>query len=191
MAAIAIPFLVSGAARRPPADSATASAAGSTPSPAREKELEAAVARNPQDLEARIELARVYLAQKNLKNAWKQTQEALRLSPGDPRALTYEGLIRVAAGQPEAAVGPLRAAIAKKPDLLEARLQLAYAYLRMNLTTEAEATIAAATERFPDKSESINQLLAKMQRQVAQERPSADGKRSEASSGEANPDMQR
>jgi hypothetical protein len=62
------------------------------PSDAREAQLEATVARHPEDIEIRLELAKAYLVKQNLKAAWRHTQEILRRSPGDARALTYEGL---------------------------------------------------------------------------------------------------
>ena len=178
MAVLAVAFLLSsGSPRQKPNFSTPAGSARGAPAAStdQEKNLQAAVARNPRNVEARLELARAYLKRRSLKEAWRETKEALRLSPGDARALTYEGLIHLNAGQPEAAVGPLKAAIEKNPDLIEPRLQLAYAYIRLSLPANADATIAAATERFPNKSESIHRLAVKMRQQIRQDRGAPGG----------------
>jgi Flp pilus assembly protein TadD len=171
MVVLAAAFLMSsGSSRRQPGSSTPAGSSRDTPAAptGAEKDLQAAIARNPEDVEARLELARAYLKRRNLKEAWRETKEALRLSPGDARALTYEGLIRLNAGQPEAAVRPLKAAIEKNPDLIEPRLQLAYAYIQLSRPAEADATIAAAAERFPNKSDSIHRLAVKMRADIEQ-----------------------
>ncbi|MEP6993786.1 MAG: tetratricopeptide repeat protein [Acidobacteriota bacterium] len=149
--------------------------AGDASSVAEETQLKVAVARSPEDVEMRLELARVYLLKQNLNAAWSETQEALKRSPGDARALTYEGLIRLANGQPEVAIGLLKQAIANKPGLVEAHLQLAFAYVRLGRLPDAEATIAAASSRFPEKAATMSELLRRMREQVAQEKRSAAG----------------
>ena len=137
---------------------------------ARERQLKAVLARDPGDLDARLELARIYLDRQDLRSAWKETRQVLEREPQNPLALTYEGLVRIGAGQPESSLEPLQKAIATKPDLLEAYLQLAFAYLRLDRIRDAEATIAAASSRFPDKAASLQGWLLKKQREVTQER---------------------
>jgi len=136
---------------------------------ARQAQLKAAVARNPEDVEARLELARVYLIKKDLKAAWEETREVLKRSPDDPRGLTYLGVIRSTSGQPEIAVTLFQRAIAKQPDLLEAHLQLAHAYVRLDREPDAEAALAAASRRFPEKAAMLDRLLDRWRRQAGQE----------------------
>lgn len=142
---------------------------------AREAQLKAAVARNPEDVETRLELVRVYLVRQDFKAAWEETRTVLERSPEDARALTYMGVIRSAAGQPEVAVTLFRRAIAKKPDLLEAYLQLAYAYVRLNRGPDAEATLEVASRRFPEKAAMLSRMLARMRQQTEQEEAAASG----------------
>jgi tetratricopeptide (TPR) repeat protein len=184
VAVLTVLFIALQNARRP-----SGSPTGETPSqhagaPAsedpRERELNAEIARNPEDLDRRLELARLYLDRQDMRSAWKETWQVLQRSPQNPLALTYEGLIRIAAGKPETSLEPLKLAISKNPDLLEAYLQLAFAYLRLDRFRDAETTIAAASRRFPDKASSLNGWLPKKQREVAQERSAGTGAPSSA-----------
>jgi tetratricopeptide (TPR) repeat protein len=142
-----------------------------TDSPDPEAEpLLAQLAANPEDVDARLRLTQLYLRHKNLRDARLHAAEALRLAPENAQALTYQGLILLASGQPESALSPLQAAIARNPNLVESYLQLAYAYVRLDRMAEAEATIAAASRRFPQRAASLNRLLGKLIDQTAQDR---------------------
>jgi Flp pilus assembly protein TadD len=187
IAVLLLMFVVFQNARpRPPGDSATGqtprergSATSASEDP-REHELKVELDRNPEDLDKRLELARLYLVRQDMRSAWKETRQVLQRSPQNPLALTYEGLIRIAAGKPESSIEPLQKAIATNPDLLEAYLQLAFAYLRLDRVRDAEATIATAASRFPDKAASLNRWLLNKQREVTQERSAGAGAPSSA-----------
>lgn len=142
------------------AETSPESAAPASPR-AREAQLEAALARDPEDVGVRLDLARVYMVRRDMRAAWKETQEVLKRSPENATALTYQGLMLFAAGQQEDAVGLLKNAIASEPDLLETYLQLALVYLRLGRVPDAEATIAFASRRFPDKAAMMNGWLAR------------------------------
>jgi tetratricopeptide (TPR) repeat protein len=151
-------------------------AASGVPTPDAEvTRLRAAVARAPDDVDARLELARLHLRRKNLGEARRETREALRRAPENAQALTYEGLILLASGYPDSALHPLQRALARNPDLIETYLQLAYAYVRLDRMPEAEATIAAASARFPERAVSLRQLLEKLIRQTAEDRAADTG----------------
>jgi len=147
--------------------------------PSAEKPVTTAAAAppDPAEVEAGLEQTQTYLGQRDLNAAWTEIRKVLKRSPQDPRALTYEGLILSAAGRPELAIGPLERAIGIDPELLEAHLQLAYADVKLGREIEADATISAASRRFPDKTEMMNRLLVKMRAQVAQDRAAAAGRR--------------
>ena len=142
---------------------------------AREGQLEATLARDPDDVGVRLDLARVYMVKGDMRAAWKETQEVLKRSPGNGSALVYQGLMQFAAGQPEASVGLLKQAITKEPDLLEAYLQLALVYVRLDRMRDAEATIAFASRRFPDKAAMMSRWLARTRKQAAPGQPAAAG----------------
>jgi len=117
-------------------------------------------ARDPDELEARLDQARVLVERRDLEGVWRETQYVLSRSPGHPRALAYQALVRLAAGQGDAAVSMLREALATNPDLLEAHQNLVYAYARLGRRQEAEAAIADTSRRFPGEGERLRQALA-------------------------------
>jgi cytochrome c-type biogenesis protein CcmH len=137
----------------PPSDSAAG---------AEEAQLRERIARNPDDLEARVALSRVYLGRRDMMKVWNETKYVLERSPGDPRALSYQALVRVEMGQPEVARDMLQRAIAGSPDELEAYLPLALVYLRLGQEQEAAATIATASRRFPDHAASLQRFFEEM-----------------------------
>jgi Tfp pilus assembly protein PilF len=151
---------------RTPAEDAPP-AVGGAPAPS-----DAAHPSETKEVERLLDQARDHLAARDLSSAWEETRDALKISPDSARGLTYEGLIRSAMGQPEAAAPLFERAIAARPDILEPRLQLAFVYVKLGRDADAEATIAAASRRFPEKASAMTRLLVRMREQVARERAS-------------------
>jgi len=186
-------FVWQAARPRPEGGSVTGStpmdrAESSPPMPDSESEeapIRAALARDPENLEAHLELARVRLGRRNMMGVWDETQYVLRRSPGNPRALSYQSLVHLAMGQADVAVDELKRALAAEPDLLDAHRYLAYVYLRMGREEDAKATIANATRRFPTMGPELAQLLSEMRRQVA---AGGEGAGGEGAGGETRPD---
>ena len=125
-----------------------------------EAQVRAALARNPDDFDARLALARQLLDKRDLMGVWNETQYVLTRVPGHPRALAYQALVRLAMGQGDLAERMLKQAIATDPDLLEARQHLAFVYARLGRTTDAEAAIAEVSRRFPGEEERLRRALA-------------------------------
>jgi cytochrome c-type biogenesis protein CcmH len=134
-----------------------------------------AIERNPDDFEARIDLARVYLGRQDLMGVWNETQYVLARVPGHPRALAYQALVRLAMGQADVALEMLKQAKAKAPDLLEAYLHLSLVYVRLGRVSEAEAVMAEARKRFPDQATMLAALMAEMTQQMPDSPPSLPG----------------
>jgi len=169
-------FLVWQAAeRRPEGGSATGTTPGAAPgaapggAPAPEAavdphiaELRAALARNPEDHDARLDLARQLLIGRDFMGVWTETQHVLEHEPGHPRALAYQALVRLAMGQGELAVSMLQQAIAAAPNLLEARQNLAFVYASLGRTKEAEAAVAEVSRISPEEGERIRQALVQL-----------------------------
>jgi tetratricopeptide (TPR) repeat protein len=132
-----------------------------------EAELAAAVARNPSDLNAHLALAESRLLRRDLMGVWNEAARILELSPGNPRGLTYQAVVRLAMGQPAAAAELLRKVIAAAPDLIDAHAYLALAYARMGRRQEAESTVAAASRRFPDRAAEFTRLLGSFEQERA------------------------
>jgi cytochrome c-type biogenesis protein CcmH len=133
---------------------------------AEEAQLAAAVARDPSDIDARLALARLHLARRDMMSVWNDTTEVLTRKPGHPTALAYQSLVRLAMGQADAAVDLLNRAIASDPNQVDAYAYLVLAYARMGKMSDAQATVARATKRFPDAAENFRRLLAEVQTQA-------------------------
>jgi tetratricopeptide (TPR) repeat protein len=141
------------------------------PADARTLELRARLAKNPDDYDARLELARHLLMQRDLMGVWNETQYVLERQPAHPRALTYQSLVRLAMGQGDVAVAMLKQAIAAEPDLIEAHENLAFVYASLGRTTEAEAAVAETARRSPADAQRLRQALAQLAQSRQQEPP--------------------
>ncbi|HET7293628.1 MAG TPA: tetratricopeptide repeat protein [Vicinamibacteria bacterium] len=140
-----------------------ASPSGAAPSDeARLAELRRAAAARPDDVDAHLDLARALLAGNDYMGGFQETQAALKLSPGHPRALTYQAFVRVAMGQTEVAESMLRSALAKDPQLLDAHVNLMYVYVETGREAEADAVLKEASGRFPDQAARLAELLGRM-----------------------------
>jgi tetratricopeptide (TPR) repeat protein len=137
---------------------------GATQGDPEEQRLREALAKNPDDHEARVELAQLYLGRQDLMAVWNETQYVLERVPDHPRALSYQALVRLAMGQGDAAVTMLKRAQAAGPRLLEPHLHLALVYARLGRMKDAEATMAEAQRRFPEQAERLGQLMAQMRK---------------------------
>lgn len=144
--------------------------------------LQAAVAARPDDLDARLELSLAHLQRRELMAVFEQTQYVLERRPKDPRALSYQALVRLAMGQAPEAEKMLQTAIAADPDSLDARLHLGLVYLQQGRMAEAEASLAEAIRRHPEEREQIEGLLQQMREQAAQQAAAP------AAGGAASPD---
>lgn len=166
-------FLVTQAARpREPGGSPTgelpamgAAAGVAAPAPANDAEearLRAAIERSPDDVDAHLALAHYYLGQQNFMGVWTETQLVLARAPGQPRALSYQALVRLAMGQVDVALEMLQQAIATDPDLIDAYVPLSLVLMRQGRTEEAERTMAEAKRRFPGQEEALTRFEQQM-----------------------------
>jgi len=151
----------------PPSGPAAQSPLTSQPPDPRVAELEARIARNPEDLEARVDLAGVQIQLQQLGAVAAQTDYVLARDPKHPRALAYSAVVKLDRGQTDEALTMLRAATAADPDLLEASVYLAIVYTQLGRSREAAATIQAAAKRQPEHAERLTSLLAEMRARAA------------------------
>ncbi len=133
-----------------------------------EAAFQAALARNPSDFETRLALARLYVDRENWMGVWNETAKVLERAPDNPRALAYQSLVRMAMGQLDVGVGMLKKAVASDPDLVEAYAYLALGYARMGRMRDAQATIASASKRFPERAEDLGRYLADLKANESQ-----------------------
>ncbi|MGA8809101.1 MAG: hypothetical protein WB973_14585 [Thermoanaerobaculia bacterium] len=137
------------------------------------QQIEAAVAKSPDDLAMRNQLAKAYLERENLMGVFEQTKYILARTPDDARALTYQALVRMSMGQRDPAAEMLRHAIKSDPQLLDAYVALAWDDIQRGKTAEAEAQIAEATRRHPEQKVRLDDVLSKMKEQAKNPAPAA------------------
>lgn len=137
----------------------------------KEAEIQAALARNPDEVDARLALARLYAARRDWKAVATQTARVLELAPGNPQALAYQGLLGLIAGQNEVAVDALEKALAADPSLMDGYLYLTVAYVRMGRMQDAEEAAAKASRRFPQRAGEFRRLLATLRNRDPAGRP--------------------
>lgn len=128
-------------------------------------QLQAAVQRNPDDVEARMALARAALSRQDMMVVYDQTRAVLEKEPRHARALSYQALVRLAMGQADAAESMLRQALTTEPDLLEGYIHLSLVHLRQGRTGAAEKDIEEAARRNPAHAPRLRALWAEMRAQ--------------------------
>jgi Tfp pilus assembly protein PilF len=130
------------------------------------QQMEAAVAKSPDDLETHIQLAKAYLERENLMGVFKETQYVLQHNPNDARALTYQALVRMSMGQRDGAEGMLQRAIKSDPQLTDAYVALAWDDVQRGKVSEADGLIAEAARRHPDQQARLAEVLTRMKEQA-------------------------
>ena len=135
------------------------------------QQIEAAVAKSPDNLEMRNLLAKAYLERENLMGVFEQTKFILARTPDDARALTYQALVRMSMGQRDPAAEMLRHAIKSDPQLIDAYVTLAWDDIQRGKTADAEAQIAEASRRHPEQKARLDDVLSKMKEQAKNPAP--------------------
>ncbi len=135
-------------------------------------QLEAAVAKDPNNDTLRNDLARVYLDRENLMGVFEQTKVVLARNPNDPRALTLNALVRMAMGEPEIALQMLEKSTRIQPKELDSWVALAWVYAQSGKMKEAERAIAEAAKVSPKDKARLDMVFAQM-KQHASGQPSA------------------
>lgn len=130
--------------------------------------LEADVAKAPGDVNKRVELARAYLERDELMKVFEHTGIVLKDHPEEPRALTYNALVRMAMGQGDEATEMLKKANAIAPNFIDASVALAWVYTQTSKPKEAEATMLTAMQQHPEEKGRLQQVLADMKNHKAQ-----------------------
>ena len=144
------------------------------------KALEEAVSKSPTDVAQRIELVRAYLQRRDLMQVFDQTKAVLEIEPGNPYALTYQALVRVAMGQAGQAETTLVEVIKKNPEIEDAYIHLAIARLQLGNSKGAEEAIQAGQKQFPEDKEQLAQVFAQITSSSGEEGTQASGDRPQA-----------
>jgi cytochrome c-type biogenesis protein CcmH/NrfG len=131
-------------------------------------QLEAAVQRDPNNLQLHNDLAQAYLERDNLMAVFEQTKIVLAKSPNDSRALTFQGLVRMSMGETDTATRMLQQATKADPRNLDGWVALAWVYVQSNRMKEAEATVAQAIQQAPNDRARLEQVFEQMKQHAAQ-----------------------
>jgi cytochrome c-type biogenesis protein CcmH len=132
------------------------------------QQLEAAVNAQPDDIDARINLTRAYFDRQNMMGVFQQTQAVLQKSPNEPRALTYQALVRMAMGQQDVAGKMLQQAVKTDPKLLDAYVGIAWLDFQTGKPDEGEKAIRDAIKQHPEQTQHLNQILAELKSHKAE-----------------------
>ena len=130
-------------------------------------QLEAAVQKDPNNLQLRNDLAQAYLETDNLMAVFEQTKFVLDKAPNDSRALTYQALVRMAMGEAEAATQMLQQATRSEPKNLDAWVSLAWVNVQQNKMAEAEKMIAEAAKQSPNDKTRLEEVFRQMKAQAS------------------------
>lgn len=125
-------------------------------------QLEAAVQREPDNLDLRNNLAQAYLENDNMMGVFEQTKYVLERKPNDSRALTFQGLVRMAMGELPAATTMIENATKSDPKNIDAWVALSWIYLQQDRVQDAEAMIAEAAKQSPNDKARLEQVFAQM-----------------------------
>jgi cytochrome c-type biogenesis protein CcmH len=143
-------------------------APGQQPDPALQQ-LQAAVERDPNNLQLRNDLAQAYLERDNMMAVFEQTSFVLEKNPEDSRALTFQGLVRMAMGDMNEAVTMLQRATKSDPKNLDSWVSLAWVHAQNGNMPEAEKMIAEAAKSSPADKARLEQVFSQMKQQIAQQ----------------------
>ena len=114
-----------------------------------EPELHAAAAAGLPSADIYVGLASCLGRRNDLPGAERALAEAQRLEPDNPTVLANVGILRAAQGNQAAAIESFVAALARDPDLHEARFNLALAYARAGRRADAAAAARDLLGRLP------------------------------------------
>lgn len=123
--------------------------------------------RDDVNADAQIAQAKDAFARNDLMAAFEQTNAVLAKDPDEPRALTYNAVVRLSMGEVEKASSMLERATKRDPKLLDAWVALAQARLHANQPKEAAAAIEAAIAQHPAEEKRLREVFAAMQKPAA------------------------
>lgn len=119
------------------------------------------------NVDAQIVQAKDAFARNDLMAAFEQTNAVLAKNPDEPRALTYNAVVRLSMGEIEKASSMLERATQKDPKLIDAWVALAQARVHSGRQKEAVAAIEAAIAQHPAEEKRLRDVFATMQNKQA------------------------
>lgn len=115
------------------------------------------------EIEVRLDQAKSSIDRGDYMAAFEQTKAVLAANPDEPRALTYQAIVRIAMGQHDAAKQLLDSVTTKHPQITDAWIALALLRTEMSDSAGAAQAIEQAIRQHPDDAQRLRSLLAQMQ----------------------------
>jgi cytochrome c-type biogenesis protein CcmH len=128
-------------------------------------QLQQAVQSEPDNVERRIELARAYLERENMMGVFEQTRAVLDKHPDEPRALTYNAIVRMAMGRGDEAAAMLERATRKDPGLVDAWVATAWMQIQRGDRGKAHEAIETAIHNSPSSEAQLRDVWVRMSTQ--------------------------
>ncbi len=130
------------------------------------KQLEEAVRTDPKNADHRIALAKAYFGQNDLMASFEQTKAVLDQDPNEPRALTYNAVVRMSMGELDGARAMLEQATERDPKLLDAWVALASARTQSGDAQGASIAINSAIAHHPEEEARLRSVFVEIQKQA-------------------------
>ncbi len=130
-------------------------------------QLEAAMLADPENLQLRNDLAQAYLERDNIMGVFEQSKFVLSKAPNDGRALTFQGIVKLAMGDPVGAATMLEKATKADPKNLDSWVALAWVYAQSDRMKDAEAMIAEAVRQSPSEKARLEAVFNQMKSHIA------------------------
>ncbi len=124
--------------------------------------LRQAVQQNPKNTAARLDLAQALLIGRDFQGVMEQTEAVLALNPDEPRALSYQAVVRVARGENDRALEMAQRAVELGEDNIETWVYLAIVHAQRGERGPAGEVLERAIGRFPNDAPALQSLLAEL-----------------------------
>ncbi len=129
-------------------------------------ELEAQIGADPDDLDARKQLALTLLSADRFVPAFEQASEVLQRSPGDPDAVFVHGVVRIAMGQNPEGIRLLDQVLESYPQHVYALLYKGIGQVRLGQQDEALATWREGIAQAGGSQPEIEGLMAELEQRM-------------------------
>ncbi|MEA2572048.1 MAG: cytochrome c-type biosis protein CcmH [Acidobacteriota bacterium] len=126
-------------------------------------QLQEAVKADPENMEHHIALAKANFSRDDLMGVYNETNIVLAKQPDEPRALTYNAVVRMAMGKNDEARTMLERATKADPNLIDAWVALASIRSQAGDKAGATAAIDSAIAQRPEDEARLREVFAKMQ----------------------------
>jgi tetratricopeptide (TPR) repeat protein len=125
--------------------------------------LQESVRLSPDDPERRIALARAYLERRDMAAVDRESAYVLQRIPTHARALSYQALVHLSAGDEAGALQLAKSALQSDPDLLEGWIHLAIVQYQLGDRAAAMKALDLATQRHPESAQTLSILRKEME----------------------------